>query len=84
MTSYSKSQLFVSFSTEVAKVSLDTPAPRIASLPAPPHSVPLNCYPPSIIFKNSQPNTNVAAGQKRFTQAHGHLGGSPTSMLCDC
>ena len=51
MTSYSKSQLFVSFSAEVAKVSLDTPAPRVASLPAPLHSVPLNYYTPSIISR---------------------------------
>jgi hypothetical protein len=53
----------MSFSAEVAKGPLDAPASCVASAPAsskfgsPPN------YAPSIVPKNSQQNTNVAAGR---------------------
>lgn len=54
----------MSFSAEVAKESLDAPAPPVASAPASSKfgSSP-NYTAPSIVFKGNQQNTNVAAGR---------------------
>jgi hypothetical protein len=53
----------MSFSTEVAKEPLDSPTPRVTSAPASKFGSPPNYYASSIVSKDSQQNTNVAAGR---------------------
>ena len=75
----------MSFSAEVAKESLDAPAPPVTSAPASSKfgSSP-NYTAPSIVSKDSQQNTNVAAGRLPEDVYAGTLPSWRAALRCQC